>query len=295
MPPLLVQPAAANNNNIHNTNRRRRNDTFVGARKLWEETRRVDSTWIDTLRAIIYELQVVRFSTLLYYASNFDIYRKQIVSILHQLILKLYKLSVIDGGNALLKMFLTHTTWNNIAWIGGILLYCYTIRVLHRLFYAGPIIIILTAMIIIWTIGLQDNDNNKKTGGGVFLSAYSVFNRHCRSMLGSLDADALVEQYVAGGGGGMAAVNGIRVAADRQQAIVLGEQGADAVPQQQQQQQQRQPLSRKSGKKARRGNLDQRRDRQRQRQIATEMGFVNEEEDMIDEIEQLLDAAVDDF
>ncbi len=155
-------------------------------------------------------------------------------------------------------------------------------------------------MIIIWTIGLQDNDSMKKSGGGgVFLSAYSVFNRHCRSMLGSLDADALVEQYVAGGGGGgMAAVNGIRVAAaDRQQAIVLGEQDAAAVPQQQQQQQpqQRQPLSRKSGKKARRGNLDQRRDRQRQRQIAAEMGFVNEEEDIIDEIEQLLDAAVDDF
>ena len=56
------------------------------------------------------------------------------------------------------------------------------------LFHAGPLAIILTGMIVIWTIGLDD----EKKGG--VLSAYSVFNGHCRSMLGSLDAEGLVEQ-----------------------------------------------------------------------------------------------------
>jgi hypothetical protein len=105
-------------------------------------------------------------------------------------------------------------------------------------------------------------------------------------MLGSLDADALMEQYVAGaagGGGGLAAAHGVRMPDPRQQAD--GEQ-ALGVPQQQQQQQQQRPTSRKSGKKARRGNLEQRRDRQRQRQIAAEMGFINEEVGIIDEIEE---------
>lgn len=122
-------------------------------------------------------------------------------------------------------------------------------------------------MIIILTIGLDDK---KKAG---VLSAYSVFNRNCRSMLGSLDAEGLVEQYVAGNMG----IAGARARADP------GRRGFDdppAIPQEFVQQQPQPNKARKSGKKSRRGDLDQRRDRQRQRQIAAEMGFVEDEEVM---------------
>lgn len=289
MPPLLFQAVATADN--ENDVRRRNPNANLGARKLWENTRGVDSTWVDTCRAILYELQVVRFSIVLHYMSHWDKYSNQIFSAFAKLCVSLYQLLIHYGGNKAFRQKLTsYLTWNNLLGIGGIFVYFYAIRILHRLFYAGPIIIILTAMIIIWTIGLQDNDHQKKNvGGGIFLSAYSVFNRHCRSMLGSLDADALVEQYVAGGGGGgrLAALPGGRVV-DRAQPAE-GEQ-AGAIPQhQQQQEQQQRPTSRKSGKKARRGNIEHRRDRQRQRQIAAQMGLINEEMDVLDEIEQLVD------
>jgi|NOAtaT_6_FD_contig_101_959760_length_1032_multi_2_in_0_out_0_1 hypothetical protein len=287
MPPLLFQAVGTAVNDHDNNGRRDIPNTSLGARKLWGNTRRVDSTWVDTCRAILYELQIVRFSIVVHHMSNFDKYSNQIFSALTKLSVALYKLLIHHGGKAFRQMLATYLTWTNVAWIGGILVYFYAIRILHSLFYAGPIIIILTAMIIIWTIGLQDNDHEKNVGAGIILSAYSVFNRHCRSMLGSLDADALVEQYVAGAaaaGGGLAAAHRVRMPDHRQRAD--GDEQALGVPQQQQQQQR--PTSRKSGKKARRGNLEQRRDRQRQRQIAAEMGFINEEVGLINEIEEQL-------
>lgn len=288
MPPLLFQAVATANND--NNVRRRNPNTNLGARKLWENTRGVDSTWVDTCRAVVYELQVVRFSIVLHYISNWDKYSYQIFSAFTNLCAALYQLLIhyYGGNKAFRQKIASYLTGTNMLGIGGIFVYFYAIRVLHRLFYAGPIIIILTAMIVIWTIGLQDNDPQKKNvGGGIMLSAYSVFNRHCRSMLGSLDADALVEQYVAGGGGGIAAIHGGRVV-DGAQPVEREQFGA--IPQHpQQQEQQQRPTSRKSGKKARRGNIEQRRDRQRQRQIAAQMGLINEEMDILDEIEQVVD------
>ena len=66
---------------------------------------------------------------------------------------------------------------------------------------------ILTALGAIFTIGLGDDHDNPDR-----ISAYSVFNRGFQRLLGSVDAEDLVNQHVGGGmmmgvgGGGDAAV-----------------------------------------------------------------------------------------
>ena len=140
-----------------------------------------------------------------------------------------------------------------------------------RLLHAGPLIVISTILIIIFSNGLSDNGRNDN-------SAYSVFNRGYQRILGSIDVESLVAQHIGGGG------------------MILAQQ------QQQQQQEQEQenewniqeddniegngevpnePLQRRthrrSGKKARRRNLEERRDRQRQRERARELGFENQD------------------
>lgn len=68
---------------------------------------------------------------------------------------------------------------------------------LHELLHIGPIIIILTLSSLLYTIGLGDN-----TGAGSGIpSAYSVFNRSFRRIMGTVDGEELARQYA----GGMAA------------------------------------------------------------------------------------------
>jgi hypothetical protein len=81
-------------------------------------------------------------------------------------------------------------------------LYHIAILYLHESIHAGPILIIVTLLILIYTIGLADNSGS----GGP--SAYSVFNRGMFRILGTIDAEDLVRQYAGGaaaameGGGG---------------------------------------------------------------------------------------------
>jgi uncharacterized membrane protein YccC len=154
------------------------------------------------------------------------------------------------------------------------------------------LVVILTALGLIFTIGLGDN---RDQGG---LSAYSVFNRGFQRLLGEVDADALLQQHV---GGGMAmAAAGIGVmppplvhdeegppparnhprarraaaAAAIQQHNDNDDPNNNNADEENNDDGNNQPgQSRKSGKKARRRNLEERRELQRQRQAAIDMGF----------------------
>ena len=69
-------------------------------------------------------------------------------------------------------------------------------------------VIIITSLIAIFTIGLGDeSENNSEQQNRI--STYSVFNRGFQRLLGSVDADALLAQHVGGGIGlgGVAAGN----------------------------------------------------------------------------------------
>lgn len=149
------------------------------------------------------------------------------------------------------------------------------IRSPSRYLEAGPMVIIVTALVAIFTIGLGDNADPNS------VSAYSVFNRGFQRLLGEVDAEELMEQHV---GGGMA----MAMAMERRRNEI--DVDTDFVPQRRQQQPQQNEenagqqqqndgnnQSRKSGKKARRRNLEQRQELQRQRQAALDMGFGGDE------------------
>ena len=76
--------------------------------------------------------------------------------------------------------------------VGLVIAYYYFVRWIHRTLDAGPLVVIATAMTAIFTIGLGD-------GNGEGVSAYSVFNRGFQQILGSVDVEALVQQYAGGG------------------------------------------------------------------------------------------------
>jgi Uncharacterized conserved domain (SAYSvFN) len=70
---------------------------------------------------------------------------------------------------------------------------------MNRMINAGPMVVILTALVLIFTIGLGDGgDGTHRTGP----SAYSVFNRGFERLLGSIDSEALLAQHLGGGAAG---------------------------------------------------------------------------------------------
>lgn len=135
--------------------------------------------------------------------------------------------------------------------------------------------IIITCLALIFTIGLGDNDDRDG------ISAYAVFNRGFERLLGSVDAEALMAQHL---GGGLAA-HGAMMAAPPQDNDEQGparrrrqnrnreggnqnidaDRDEDAVP--------NNNRARKSGKKARRRDLAQRREIQNQREAAAALGM----------------------
>lgn len=111
------------------------------------------------------------------------------------------------------------------------------------------------------------------------VSAYSVFNRRFQSMMGSIDADNLLAQHV-GGAGATLALQRQHENNDVAVAEIDRDTGGEGIIEEEpingnDNENIQHPLneSRKSGKKARRKNLETRREIQRQRNAAAAMGF----------------------
>jgi hypothetical protein len=146
-------------------------------------------------------------------------------------------------------------------------------------------LVILTCLGAIFTFGLGDNANPDG------LSAYSVFNRGFERIMGSVDAEALLQQHVGGGfvgamggmGGGMPEQEDHRppaaaVAHPRGLQAVLEDEGDwnsddDNQDDDNDGQGNNRGVARKSGKKARRRNLEQRQELRRQRDAARALGL----------------------
>ena len=260
---------------------------FKRSRALWDETR--DGGIRAWVRAICYELQPIRLSK-----SN----RKQALATLQTLAQNL--ISLILGIPHVCKsliIFVANRTLRQWMVVGAVLLYYFFIRWVHETLDAGPVVLILTALTLIFTIGLGDDEN--RAG----LSAYSVFNKGFEQLLGSIDADSLLAQHV--GGGMMMNMNmnmnnnNNNHAADHQlqqhqqernnavpprrvgheeennhQAVENeDEANADDEPDNNNNNDNDNNRARKSGKKARRRDLDQRRELRRQREAATRIGL----------------------
>ena len=157
------------------------------SRELWDKARKANKkSFINKhlFKAILYELQPM---DVIYTNHSSD----NILSIIKSL----WKFT-IDFSKACWK-FGKRANKIHYLFIVGFLVYWKLVKYLHELLDAGPSILILTALALIFTFGLGD-DSSKG------LSAYSVFNKGFQSIMGGVDANALLNQHV---GGGMAFMN----------------------------------------------------------------------------------------
>ena len=141
------------------------------------------------LRAILYEIQPVRYSILV---SNFGDSYLFISHVCSNTIIR-GRSWVPRIGNETINT-IRSLTWDQWKWTIAIALYYVFIRWVHETLDAGPVVLILTALTIIFTVGLSDQANMDG------LSAYSVFNKGFQKIMGSIDADDLLQQHLGGGG-----------------------------------------------------------------------------------------------
>mmetsp|Transcript_18741 Transcript_18741/g.46407 ORF Transcript_18741/g.46407 Transcript_18741/m.46407 type:complete len:292 (+) Transcript_18741:191-1066(+) len=276
---------------------------FRRSRALWDETKRLDQTASSrlyaTICAILYELQPIRLSQV-NWRKMLRTARKIIIALI-QLLRGI--ISNLPGVLRALAKFL----WQRKLGCLGVIAYYFAVRWIHEFLEAGPMVVMFTVLIGIFTIGLSDNDESNREG----LSAYSVFNRGFERLLGSVDAEALLAQHV-GMGPGAALPVGVddnaaprrarrprrqeRAAAPRVEAQDNNDNDDDNndndnEEDDQADEQPRNNRARKSGKKARRRNLEQRRDRQQQRDAAMALGMqgaAETEQEMI-EMQRLIE------
>lgn len=340
-------------------NRRQRLDPTrrLQSRELWNKVRyhssahKFDNTssndniqWaISLLRAIAYEIQPFRikpalhsikrfisnendengatlkqiFTTIIERLTSMLYFIQKLLQLLNQQIKQCNLQSTIQFVSTY-KSSITKSTFLLFA----LRLYYKALLYLHDLLHIGPVLVIFTLLVLLYTIGLGDN-----TGAQSGIpSAYSVFNRGMRRIMGTVDGEELARQYA----GGMAAAGGdgmnhndddddgygiiweennqdeVGEEEEEEQNLInerrrqkrlerlqqrrveedgaqndntdaqLPEQDENDVTQQQQQDEAAAvAVARKSGKKARRQNLEVRREMQRQRQAAAGLGFGN--------------------
>ena len=83
----------------------------------------------------------------------------------------------------------------------ALLLYRRALVYLHDLLAIGPLVVIITLLTVLYTVGLGD-DTGANSG---VPSAYSVFNKGMARLLGTIDGEELARQYAGGGGAGAGA------------------------------------------------------------------------------------------
>jgi hypothetical protein len=262
---------------------------FQRSRALWEQARDNGSGeqgLISLFRAILYELQPVRYSEWSRWAHQITAVTGPCVQwcrrVLHPVALSVRASSLVRN----VVRFLCKLSLRQWRMFALALAYYLLVRWLHTALDAGPLVLILSALVAIFTIGLSDNNDGS-------LSAYSVFNKGFQKLLGSIDEEALLQQHVGGGmlmGGGMMLPPNNdereideRGDADRRRPndVRPPDHGPDeaipaAAPQNR---------ARRTGKKARRdaaahGNLAQRRELQAQRQAARALGLVGDNNEL---------------
>jgi Uncharacterized conserved domain (SAYSvFN) len=259
---------------------------FSKSRALWDNATG-HSPWPQRLqfllRALLYELQPVRFAVWRSNSSEGLWWCRQACG------------SFVVGCRTWIPYLIRGTvvivsrlTWNQWKGIGCIVLYCLFIRWIHRALDAGPLVLIVTTLAMIFTVGLSDDAHRDG------LSAYSVFNKGFQKLLGSVDAEALLQQHVGGGWMPlmMPAANHMDDAPPIQRRRaprrndpppILEEEEEEADEARPQDAVAPVNRARRTGKKARRDRaaLEQRREIRAQREAAMAMGFGHLDDDAV--------------
>jgi hypothetical protein len=276
---------------------------FKRSRALWDNARRPANNSREKLlrqaRAVLYELQPVRFEEL-----DTQTWLHQARAAVESL--TAFLVTTLPFWARTVLKFVRNLTLKHWMIVGAVLLYYAAVRWIHHVLEAGPVVIIVTALVAIFTVGLGDN---RDPDG---LSAYSAFNRGFQRIMGSVDAEALLAQHV-GGGFVMpqALMQDMPLDGGGRNRRRHEQQRRQPEPDNQEQEPARndaaepdddddddddngddddnnnnaphapapQPRARQAGKKARRGNLEQRREMRRQRDAAMAMGFGGDQQD----------------
>lgn len=256
---------------------------FRRSRALWDRcrsTRNRPATAWAWASAILYELQPLRYTVFLQTLRSFS------RSLYHggvwwftQALPQLPRL-VNQGCQSLLVA----RYWRVWILVGGAVgLYIWMLRRIHEAVSAGPLVLILTALVTIWTVGLSDH----QTDDGM-PSAYAVFNKGFQKLMGSVDADALLQQHLGGGFAGMMMMqhDGGAMRNDRPDDDVNNNNNHNAPPHE------RRAVRRPRKKQGNRERNQQRRELQRQRQAAADLGFGGQHEQ--EAMDRLVGGAVED-
>jgi hypothetical protein len=288
---------------------------FKRSRALWDNARRenedapASDKYMRVLRAVLYELQPVRFDEL---DTQTWIHRcravsKSVVS---------FTVTTVPSWSRIVLEFCRTMTAKQWMMVVGVVVYYGAVRWIHYALEAGPVVIILTALVAIFTVGLGDNENNDG------LSAYSAFNKGFQQLMGSVDAEALLQQHV---GGAMAMPMNNFGRDDNEREGARNPPARHERRRQQQQQEEEddedgrqqeqppdddsdseedddddeddapahaQPRGRTTGKKARRRNLELRREMKRQREAAQAMGFGGQQQHDVVAMQRLVEDQV---
>ena len=149
---------------------------FKRSRALWDNARRpYANRWEAVrpwLRAILYELQPIRSSELPAMNGILQCLRRTGASVWHGIH---YQIPVLLR---IVYAFFAQRTQREWSLAVGALLYYVAVRWIHHALDAGPIVLIITALVGIFTIGLGENTDG--------ISAYSVFNRGFQRLLGEI-------------------------------------------------------------------------------------------------------------
>lgn len=149
---------------------------------------------ISLFNAIVYEIQPIRYSVLIVMLQS-----------LYGTIIALWKDAIeqcqttLPGrSQQMLCSTIPSVVYHYWKYILSIVLYYYTIRYIHETIHAGPVVLMITILIVIFTVGLDDTTKNSE-----YISAYSVFNKGFQRMMGTIDSDELLAQHVGGGAANM--------------------------------------------------------------------------------------------
>mmetsp|Transcript_23927 Transcript_23927/g.36860 ORF Transcript_23927/g.36860 Transcript_23927/m.36860 type:complete len:248 (+) Transcript_23927:1285-2028(+) len=165
--------------------------TRMKSRRLWQKALAPNAPRSAMLKAILYEIQPVRISTL----RNGPAWVKEQASSAHGIYREIADEVKILLNHEDLKDYMREKTikWKqHMPWFAIFMMYAWAVWTVHKWLDAGPMMVIVTLLVMIFTVGLGD-----RKGDGV-MSAYSVFNRGFQRLLGTVDAEDLVAEQVGG-------------------------------------------------------------------------------------------------
>jgi hypothetical protein len=162
---------------------RQRNSPKI-SRELWDQA---GSSYGALARAILYELQPIRFSQLQIqqWATKTQNVFVSILSVTWSILQTIFVFIRDD-----------FSLWHGKL-LAAVLLYYCLVRVVHEYLEAGPLMLMVTALALIFTIGLADKNENDPRSQRE-MSAYHVFNRGMQRMMGDLDAEQMLAQHLGG-------------------------------------------------------------------------------------------------